>query len=55
MKKTTHKRGLALLLSLMLLLSMLPTTAFAAGNAIYTDVSYKGVSDGSEAKPYAKI
>lgn len=55
MKKTTHKRGLALLLSLMLLLSMLPTAAFAAGNTIYTDMSYKGVSDGSEAKPYAKF
>ena len=55
MKKTTHKRGLALLLSLMLLLSMLPTTAFAVGNTIYTDMNYKGVSDGSEAKPYAKF
>lgn len=55
MKKTTHKRGLALLLSLMLLLSMLPTAAFAAGNTIYTDMYYEGVSDGSKAKPYAKF
>ena len=55
MKKTTHKRGLALLLSLMLLLSMLPTAAFAAGNTIYTNMDYKGVSDGSEAAPYAKF
>lgn len=39
MKKTTHKRGLALLLSLMLLLSMLPTAVMAEGenkNTIYT-------------------
>lgn len=39
MKKTPHKRGLALLLSLMLLLSMLPTAVMAEGenkNTIYT-------------------
>ena len=39
MKKTTHKRSLTLLLSLMLLLSMLPTAVMAEGenkNTIYT-------------------
>ena len=54
MKKTTHKRGLALLLSLMLLLSMLPTTAFAeGGNTIYTQSTYAGAdSDGTASKPF---
>ena len=56
MKQPTRRRGLALLLTLMLLLSLLPTAAFAAGNnTIYTDMNYKGVSDGTENKPYANF
>ena len=49
------KRILSTFLTLVLLLTLLPTAAFAAGNTIYTDMYYKGVSDGSEAKPYAKF
>ena len=39
-----------------MMLSMLPTAAFAAKNdTIYTNMSYKGISDGSENKPYARF
>lgn len=49
------KRILSTFLTFALLLTLLPTAAFAAGNTIYTDMYYKGVSDGSKAKPYAKF
>ena len=49
------KRILSTFLTLVLLLTLLPTAAFAAGNTIYTDMNYKGVSDGSKEQPYAKF
>ena len=49
------KRILSTFLTLVLLLTLLPTAAFAAGNTIYTDMYYKGVSDGSKEQPYAKF
>ena len=61
MKKTTHKRGLALLLSLMLLLSMLPTAVMAEGenkNTIYTryvssnSPTGSGTQGGAERLPF---
>ena len=40
---------------LALLLTMLPTAAFAADNMIYTDMNYKGVSTGSENQPFSNF
>lgn len=50
------RRWVSLLLAAALLLSLLPTMAFAAGNtAIYTDMNYKGQEDGTQSKPYSNF
>lgn len=36
-------------------LTMMPTVAFAADDTIYTDMTYKGISDSSSNRPYAKF
>lgn len=49
------KRILSIFLTLALLLTLLPTAAFAAGNTICTDMIYKGTKTSSFAQPYAAI
>ena len=49
------RRWVSLLLSAALLLSLLPTMVFAAGNTIYTDMNYKGQEDGTQSKPYSNF
>ena len=49
------KRILSTFLTFALLLTLLPTAAFAAGNTIYTDMSYKGAETGSYDQPYASF
>ena len=50
------RRWVSLLLAAALLLSLLPTMVFAAGNtAIYTDMNYKGQEDGTQSKPYSNF
>ena len=49
------KRILSTFLTLVLLLTLLPTAVMAEGNAIYTDMSYKGAETGSYDQPYASF
>lgn len=55
MTKGFKKRTGALVTAVTLFLTMMPTVAFAAGDTIYTDMTYKGISDGSSNRPYAKF
>ena len=48
-------RALSCLITAALLLTLLPGAVSAAGKTIYTNMSYKGVSDGSISKPYASF
>lgn len=48
-------RALSCLVTAALLLTLLPGAVTAAGKTIYTDKSYKGVSDGSAGRPYASF
>ena len=49
------KRILSTFLTLVLLLTLLPTAVMAEGNAIYTDMSYKGAGNGSYSQPYVSF
>ena len=49
------KRILSTFLTLVLLLTLLPTAVMAEGNTIYTDMSYKGAETGSYSQPYASF
>ena len=49
------KRILSTFLTLVLLLTLLPTAVMAEGNTIYTDMNYKGVGNGSYAQPYTSF
>lgn len=49
------KRILSTFLTFALLLTLLPTAAFAAGNTIYTDMNYKDAGNGSYDQPYASF
>ena len=49
------KRILSTFLTLVLLLTLLPTAVMAEGNTIYTDMSYKGAGNGSYSQPYASF
>ena len=49
------KRILSTFLTFALLLTLLPTAAFAAGNTIYTDMNYKDAGNGSYSQPYASF
>lgn len=53
--RTLKTRILSWLLTAALLLVLLPGAVFAAGNVIYTNMNYKGASDGSASKPYANF
>lgn len=55
MQKMNVKRLGSWAVILALLLTMLPTAAFAADNMIYTDMNYKGVSTGSENQPFSNF
>ena len=56
MQKVNIKRFGSWFVILALLLTMLPTAVSAAdADTIYTDMNYRGASDGSENKPYANI
>ena len=55
MTKGFKKRTGALVTAVTLFLTMMPTVAFAADDTIYTDMTYKGISDGSSNRPYAKF
>ena len=55
MTKGFKKRTGALVTAVTLFLTMMPTVAFATDDTIYTDMTYKGISDGSSNRPYAKF
>ena len=55
MTKGFKKRTGALVTAVTLFMTMMPTVAFAANDTIYTDMTYKGISDGSSNRPYAKF
>ena len=55
MQKMNVKRLGSWAVIIALLLTMLPTAAFAADNMIYTDMNYKGVSTGSENQPFSNF
>ena len=53
--RTLKTRILSWLLTAALLLALLPGAVFAARRTIYTNMDYKGASDGSASKPYANF